>query len=277
MSRVALFVDAGYLFAQGGMALTGEQRRRTELKLNESAIVAELMDVAKSKCDGVRALRTYWYDAAPSSGLTAQHIGLANMDRVKLRLGAMNGQGQQKGVDSLIVTDMIELARNRSICDAVLLSGDEDVRIGVQIAQNYGVVVHLIGIHPARGSQSVALRQEADTTTEWDKETVGRFLTATAPIQAAPSVVSTPNASTSMNLNAAIDAVIKEMTVTFDSDALSAFETYWGSAQVGLPGEFDRPFLGKLKEATGRMLEKAELRQARHAFEVRVRQMIQKA
>jgi uncharacterized LabA/DUF88 family protein len=34
----------------------------------------------------------------------------------------------------LIGTDLIELARNHAISDAVLLSGDEDLRIGVQIA-----------------------------------------------------------------------------------------------------------------------------------------------
>lgn len=93
MSRVAFFVDAGYLFAQGSTALTGETRPRTELRLNEAAVLAELLSVAKAKCDGVRMLRTYWYDASPTSNLTTQHISLANADYVKLRLGAMNGQG----------------------------------------------------------------------------------------------------------------------------------------------------------------------------------------
>ena len=46
--------------------------------------------------------------------------------------------GRQKGVDSLIVTDLIELARNHAISDAVLLAGDEELRIGVQIAQSLG-------------------------------------------------------------------------------------------------------------------------------------------
>ena len=73
---------------------------------------------------------------------------------MKLRLGIVNLAGQQKGVDSLIVTDLVELARNHAITDAILLSGDEDLRIGVQIAQSFGVRVHLIRIEPTRGSQS---------------------------------------------------------------------------------------------------------------------------
>jgi uncharacterized LabA/DUF88 family protein len=65
-----------------------------------------------------------------------EQLSLAEADNVKPRLGQINDFGQQKGVDSLIVTDLVELSRNGSIGDALLLSGDEDVRIGVEIAQN---------------------------------------------------------------------------------------------------------------------------------------------
>ena len=89
----------------------------------------------------------------------------------------MTPYGKQKGVDSLVVTDLIDLARNHSIADAVLLSGDEDTRIGVQIAQSFGVRVHLVGVVPCRGNQSQLLRQESDTTTELSKADVETFLT----------------------------------------------------------------------------------------------------
>ena len=68
--------------------------------------------------------------------------------------------GQQKGVDSLIIMDLIELARNHAISEAVLLSGDEDLRVGVQLAQSFGVRVHLLGVEPTRGNQSYLLLQE---------------------------------------------------------------------------------------------------------------------
>ncbi len=89
----------------------------------------------------------------PRTGPTAEQQDLADSDDVKLRLGVIAYTGRQKGVDSLIVTDLIELARNHAITDALLLSGDEDVRIGVQIAQTYGVRVHLLGVQPAADNQ----------------------------------------------------------------------------------------------------------------------------
>ena len=71
---------------------------------------------------------------------------------------------------------MITLARNRAMADCVLLSGDEDLRVGVQLAQEYGVRVHLLGIKPARGSQSISLLQEADTTHQWEASDLKDFL-----------------------------------------------------------------------------------------------------
>ena len=46
----------------------------------------------------------------------------------------------------------------------------------MQIAQSFGVRVHLLGIEPSRGSQSLALLQEADTTTEWSKADMNLLL-----------------------------------------------------------------------------------------------------
>jgi hypothetical protein len=286
MTRVAIFVDAGYLFAQGSVALTGEKRARPDCRLNETAVLAALAEVAKAKCDGVRVLRTYWYDAAPRSGPTAHHTSLAGTDYVKLRLGAMNGVGQQKGVDSLIVTDLIELARNRSISDAVLLSGDEDVRVGVQLAQNFGVAVHLIGIYPARGSQSAALRQESDTTTEWDKDTIARFLTVSAPLAvpvAGQTATARPEAKGAIEVpappapehdthgNAVILRVVDEVAAGLDTDALASIESFWSGGGKGLPSEIDRPMLAKLADAFGRRLEQSELRLARQALARKVK------
>lgn len=144
--------------------------------------MAEFTGAAQSRSPGCSLLRVYWYDGALSPRLTLEHSKLAHMDYIKLRLGFVTGGGQQKGVDSLIVTDLIDLARNRAITDAVMLSGDEDVRIGVQIAQSFGVRVHLVGIAPSRGSQSMQLLREADTTTEWDATTVAKFLSVKPPV-----------------------------------------------------------------------------------------------
>jgi hypothetical protein len=42
MACVAVFVDAGYLFAQDSTALSGSKKPRTDVKLNETAVMAEL-------------------------------------------------------------------------------------------------------------------------------------------------------------------------------------------------------------------------------------------
>jgi len=282
MSRVAIFVDAGYLFAQGSAALTGEKRPRSQIKLNETAVLAELAAVVKSKCDDVRLLRTYWYDAPLGSGMSAQQTILAQADGVKLRLGVLNMRGQQKGVDSLIVTDLIELARNNSICDAVLLSGDEDVRVGVQIAQNFGVAVHLVGIHPSRGSQSMLLRQEADSNTEWDKETVARFLTISplapqTPAASAAKGGKKETSETKPSERATVHGVIDEIVSAFDTDQIAELETYWASGASDIPPDIDRPLLAKCRDSLDRILTPDERREARVHFADRVKAIIKKA
>lgn len=100
-------------------------------------------------------------------------------------------------MDSLIVTDMITLARNRAMASCVLLSGDEDIRVGVQQAQEYGVRVHILGIKPARGSQSLSLLREADTSHEWAADDLKSFLKCEPPTPAPFPAASRPDANTS--------------------------------------------------------------------------------
>ena len=46
MACVAVSVDAGYLFAQGSTVLSGSKKPRTDVKLNETAVMAELTGAA---------------------------------------------------------------------------------------------------------------------------------------------------------------------------------------------------------------------------------------
>jgi uncharacterized LabA/DUF88 family protein len=270
MARIAIFVDAGYLFAQGSTALTGSKKRRTQLTLNETAAVAELISIAAEKTNNATLLRVYWYDGVTSRGPTLEHESVARTDNVKIRLGFVNSQGQQKGVDSLIVTDLIDLARNHAISDALLLSGDEDVRIGVQIAQSFGVRVHLLGIEPSRGSQSKQLLNEADTTTEWLSETVSKFLSvnpepaaiATLP---ATAVASAEGASNSERTNAILMAAISELASTLEGDQIQKLKTHWLEKPT-IPPEFDGRLLARCRDALGRTLEADEKREMRVLF-----------
>jgi uncharacterized LabA/DUF88 family protein len=275
MKRTAICIDAGYLFAQGSVALTGTKQPRSLLALDAKIAVRELYIIAESKVPGHKLLRVYWYDGALPLRPTTEQDQLASLDNVKVRLGFINSAGQQKGVDSLIVTDLIELARLGAICDAVLLSGDEDVRIGVQIAQSYGVRVHLLGIAPSRGSQAKALLQEADTTSEWDKATVAKFLSIrsvpSTAATAAPAVVPAPVAApTSPATETQLDSVVQTFAGALTDGDIKSLLTFW-STHKGVPPEFDGRLLARCRTEIGRDLSSNEKRLARERFSDAVR------
>lgn len=99
MSRVAVFVDAGYLYAEGAKSVTGNDHAdRHGVTLNISLVVPYLIEQAEN-ITKQKLLRVYWYDAARSGNLTTEHQILASTDNVKLRLGVMNNYGKQKEVD----------------------------------------------------------------------------------------------------------------------------------------------------------------------------------
>ena len=176
MDCVAVFVDAGYLFAEGSQLLTGAKLQRGEMRLNADGVVQALADVAARASHQLRLLRIYWYDGTAGAP-THQQRTLARHAHVKVRLGIVNRQGQQKGVDSLLVADMITLARNRAMAECALLSGDEDMRVGVLQAQEQGVRVHLLGLRGMGSNQSDLLVQEADELWEWEADDLRPFLT----------------------------------------------------------------------------------------------------
>lgn len=281
MDRCAVFVDAGYLFAQGSVAIAGKKKPRSELLLDARAVVDKLIELVCVKASECRILRVYWYDGAiGGSRPTSDQALVANLDDVKLRLGFINNYGQQKGVDSLIVTDLIELARLKSITDALLLSGDEDVRVGVQIAQNYGVRVHLLGIEPIRSSQSQQLLQEADTTTEWTRDIVATFLSVRKIAGASEGSTQTVRAGTAAATNpqSAFEAGKLEIAVTGFVDSLvdadiDGIEAYW-ETERGVPPDLDRKLLPICGAAIGRQLERDEIREMRALFQTKIKQRI---
>jgi uncharacterized LabA/DUF88 family protein len=161
-ARYAVFVDAGYLYAASG-ALLLEASSRREYRVAAEKLIRALAAHADEQLRG-ELLRMYWFDAAPRRQPTVDQRVIANLPLVKLRLGNLNAQGQQKGVDAQLRADLEALARHRAITDAVLLAGDEDMLPAVEAAQRYGVRVHLWGVEPTHGSnQAEWLVWESDT------------------------------------------------------------------------------------------------------------------
>jgi len=255
MLRTAIFVDAGYLFAQGSVLLTGEKQGREFVALDIPPLVAALRDVVVREAH-LPLLRIYWYDAMRLGRPSAEQMALADFRDIKLRLGQVNAAGEQKGVDALIVTDLVELARNQAISDAVLMSGDEDVRVGVLLCQQFGVRVHLVGIHPARSNQSRSLMQEADTVTVWDGAVVRSFLSCVPFVSASEAAT----AASGSVLEAQIRPLIAALSAAEKSFVKDQF-----AKGLGIPPEHDRALLkiGRLHfaEQTLNPGEKALLRE----------------
>lgn len=268
MLQVAAFVDAGYLFAQGSTALTGQKQPRSATFLQ----VREMLETLESFClecsPDARILRFYWYDGVVQGRLTSVQEQLAGSRLCKLRLGLVNSVGEQKGVDSLIVTDMIELARNRAVTDVVLLAGDEDLRIGVQIAQSFGVQVHLLGIKPARGSQSLELIRESDTHHEWDAEKISKVLKIEENQTVnSPTVVEISSRvavdSTSLSVDVDFTVIIQEALDAMPPLKRQAVMEAFSANPSSVPADLDRTMLPRAGQALGRHLTDVEKRSLR--------------
>jgi len=162
-STHAIFVDAGYLYAAAGRLVAGTEDRRA-FELDSEGLIEALIDRARTIFADSRLLRVYWYDGARRRIHTAEQQSIAELPDVKVRLGNLNANNQQKGVDSLIRTDLESLARHRAISDAALLGGDEDLVSAVEAAQGYGARVHLWGIEAPEGrNQAEPLLWEVDS------------------------------------------------------------------------------------------------------------------
>lgn len=265
MDRVAIFVDAGYLFAQGSVLLAGKKLQRSEIHLEHQPAIKTLADFGQ-KVSGVQLLRIYWYDGT-STGATSQHLALAHLQNVKLRLGFVNSVGQQKGVDSLIITDMITLARNNAISGAVLVSGDEDLRVGVQQAQEFGVRVHLVGIKPSHSSQSLFLVNEADTTHEWGADEVSAFLQCQPKptLPALTALATTTILGGPTGIVSQLETVANQVAAQLEVDEIPALIAAIESLGQ-IPRDIDRQLLGSGRAAIGRDLESREKKKIREQF-----------
>jgi uncharacterized LabA/DUF88 family protein len=181
-STHAIFVDAGYLYAAAGRLIAGTEDRRA-FDLDAEGLIEALIDRARQVFADSRLLRVYWYDGARRRIHTAEQQSIAELPDVKVRLGNLNANNQQKGVDSLIRTDLESLARHRAISDAALLGGDEDLVSAVEAAQGYGARVHLWGIDAPEGrNQAEPLLWEVDSQRTLDLQFIKPYVSRrTAP------------------------------------------------------------------------------------------------
>jgi uncharacterized LabA/DUF88 family protein len=271
MDRYAIFLDAGYFFSAGAQVAEGRkiQRKLIALKAPEKAIVA-LCSAAAPQANNIPLLRTYWYDAMPGPRLSLEQSNIAMLPCVKLRLGVLNNVGEQKGVDSLIVTDLIELARNGAITDAVIVSGDEDLRIAVQVAQSFGVRVHILAAGDPKKNVSTSLQMEADSVDFLPKEWfVQHFLINTppppTPLMASPGTTLVPE-SAELSVDDAAEKISAELLTDATDTQILGLQTHFATSH-SVPQDFDRRLIAKTASLLSeRKFSGDEMRKIRGVF-----------
>lgn len=149
-SRCAVYIDAGYLLAAAATRVAGTSLR-SSIEADHRRLIDVLAEHAEDK-SGLPLLRVHWYDAAHDGvpDITQQKIGL--LPRVKLRLGRIGFDGEQKGVDLRIGLDLVAHARNAAVEVIYLVSGDDDLTEAVEEAQAHGVQVIVLAV-PTRSGE----------------------------------------------------------------------------------------------------------------------------
>ena len=160
MDRCALFVDAGYVLAEGALAVHGT-RNRDSVSWDYAGLLKLLGGLSRDRT-GLPLLRCYWYDTAADGGRAAEHDILTDVPGVKLRL-SKSRPNRKEGVEAEIRKDLSALARNRGVSDAVIVSAEEDLGPVIAEIQDLGIRVVLLHVS-ADGNWAVSrsLRQECD-------------------------------------------------------------------------------------------------------------------
>jgi uncharacterized LabA/DUF88 family protein len=164
VDRCALFVDAGYVLADGAMAVHGT-RRGESVSWDYEGLLQLLSSLARERT-GLPLLRCYWYEATVDGRRTAEQDALADLPGIKLRVAKIR-PGRREGVETEIHRDLTTLARNSAISDALVLSAEEDLAQAIADVQDLGLRVTLVHI-AMDGNWTIAraLRQESDDIIE---------------------------------------------------------------------------------------------------------------
>jgi len=149
--RAAVFIDGGYL---------------DKVLYNLGRLRPDYLRFSDKVCRGTERFRTYYYHCMPhqSNPPTEDERGrYASMDRfvhslrrltrfeVALgRLQRIDGDYRQKGIDTLLSIDLVELAATGQIAKAILVTGDSDFVPAIKRAKAKGVIVDLF-YSPATG------------------------------------------------------------------------------------------------------------------------------
>lgn len=203
-SRLVGLVDAGFI-SRSGRALL-----KNSSALYQGQELVGWMHRAATRLD-MQFLRLYWYDGAYPITDSANYVPqrkyfneLESCPGIQLRLGhleprpfdfkpalrnAAHSMGidyptlmrhfkpekiyQQKGVDTLLVLDMLRLVQQGACSSFVLMAGDRDLAEAVRTVQQLGATVILA--HPEGAPVASELRDLADERVVWTEELMKRM------------------------------------------------------------------------------------------------------
>ena len=98
MERAAIFVDAGYYYAQGSYAAFGMRLKRHDLVSDEETFLKLLGDavgsILPSNCE---VLRTYWYDGAQDGSPSPQHLIIGSLHESSFASDGSTAKGSRNG------------------------------------------------------------------------------------------------------------------------------------------------------------------------------------
>lgn len=153
MNRYVVMVDAGYLLASMARVLTGSSNRNM-IQVNWEKLVQQMKQEVESlqlaQSQGSELLRVQWYDSPPEDFdgkrmAEESFLAIDGISRTKTRIGRTSF-GNQKGVDVKLALDIVNLSMRGLVTDLYLVSGDDDLTEAVELAQDYGVRVHLYNV-----------------------------------------------------------------------------------------------------------------------------------
>lgn len=275
MKRIAIFLDAPYFWSQTSHLLAGRHAPRNQVQMDFASLREYLLNEAEHQLPDGDLLRVYWYDVPARSGKTAEHHAIDQLDDFKLRLAARAGVGQQGGLDSLLITDLMGLAQQRGMTHALVVSGSADLAPALLAVQGMGLRVHLLSLGSAQAVPA-ALAAEADMKRVWGLDELERFATWVGPAQElgpdahlgtaqggsmgwAPPVADA-EAPSLVAVAQAASAHIKDGPLAMVFAALKP-------GVRALPREIDSALLAVGREELGRALTETEKRELRREFQ----------
>lgn len=174
--KTAIFIDGGYL--------------DKVLKKEYNKISIDYAKLSEEIVNNNLILRTYYYNCPPyqSNPSTVEerervsradkfYAMLNRLPKYEVRHGRLarrDGRFEQKGVDTLLSVDMVNLAASRQISDAILIAGDYDFIPAVKVAKDHAVNITLYH-SKERGSYHDSLWNTCDMRKPIDQSLIDKI------------------------------------------------------------------------------------------------------